>query len=345
MKVLVTGAGGFIGAHTARALLDAGHQVRLLVRNAEPVRAYFAQHGYAVDDCVQADMRDQQAVAQAMQDCDAVFHAAALVSLDPRRADELYQNNVAGIDAVLGTACQLGIQRIVYVSSLSVLFQQGIDRIDEHTPLGHPHEAYARSKRDCDAHVRRMQAAGAPIQMTYPAGVYGPDDPKLSEGNRGVAAFLTSMVPLTSSGFQGVDVRDLARIHVHLLTTPPEGDPCDARYIVAGHYHPWAELRDLLRRISGRQVRSFFVPAPLLRLFGMLADLARRVVPFDSQLSGESMKYVTQWIVADSGRVLAQVGMSFRSSEETFSDTIAWLVHAGHLPARHAGVLASTHEH
>lgn len=341
MKIFVTGASGFIGAHTARALLDAGHDLRLLVRDVESVKADFARHGYALDDFVQADMRDQAKVEAAMAGCDAVFHAAALVSMDPRRADELYRNNVAGIDAVLGTACQLGIQQIVYVSSLSVLFQSGIDKIDENTPLGQPAEAYARSKRDCDEHVRRMQADGAPIQMTYPAGVYGPDDPKLSEGNRGVAAFLSSMVPLTTSGFQGIDVRDLAHIHTHLLVTPLQGKPTDARYIASGAYYPWKDLRDLLQRCTGRPVRSFPVSAAVLRLCGTAADLARRIVPFESQISGESMKYVTQWIVADSSKVLAKTGMSFRSGEETFSDTIAWLAQAGHLPERYAGVLAS----
>lgn len=339
MKVFVTGATGFVGAHSARALLDAGHDVRLLVRSKEAVTGYFARCGHRVDDLVQGDMRDQPLVERAMKGCDAVLHAAALVSVDPKRADEIYRNNVAGIDAVLGTACRLGIGRIVYVSSLSVLFQKGVTRIDEAVPLGNPANAYARSKRDCDEHVRRMQADGMPIQMTYPAGIFGPDDPKLSEANHGVASFV-KVVPRTSTGLQGIDVRDLALVHRFLLEHDGPDDPGAARYIVGGHYYPWGEFRDLLRRVTGRRIAGPRLPGALLRAMGRGTDLLRRLVPFETQVSAEAMDYVTRWAVADSARVVARTGLRFRPGEETFGDTIRWLVAAGHLDAKYAGKLA-----
>ena len=147
MKIFLTGATGFVGAHTARELLAAGHELRLLARNPDAARAYFARHDAPVSDWVVADMRDADAVRDAMQGCDGVLHAAAAVSLDPRKAQQTYDNNVGGMEAVVGAACALGIRRIVYVSSLSVLFSPGLAAIDEDTPLGTPHDAYARSKR------------------------------------------------------------------------------------------------------------------------------------------------------------------------------------------------------
>ncbi|PWR22204.1 NAD-dependent epimerase/dehydratase family protein [Zavarzinia compransoris] len=340
MKIFVTGATGFVGAHTARALLEAGHDLRLLARDPAALRRYFARFGQRVDDIVEGDMRDAPLVGKAMAGCDAVFHAAALVSVDPKRADEIYRNNIAGIDAVLGTACRLGIGRIVYVSSLSVLFQKGVTRIDEATPLGTPANAYARSKRDCDAHVRRLQAAGRPIQMTYPAGIFGPDDPKLSEANHGVTAFV-KVVPRTSTGLQAIDVRDLAAVHRHLLEHPAEGDYTAARFIVGGRYYPWAAFRRLLQGLTGRRIPAPPLPGALMRAMGGTVDLIRRIVPFETQVSGEAMTYVTRWAEASSARILARTGMAFRTGEETFGDTIRWLVAAGHLDARHAGRLAA----
>ena len=339
MKVFVTGATGFVGAHTARALIEAGHEVRLLVRSGAAVRAYFARAGHRVDDLVIGDMRDQPVVEAGMKGCDAVFHAAALVSVDPKRAAEIYRNNVAGIESVLGTACRLGLGRIVYVSSLSVLFQPGVTRIDEATPLGNPVQAYARSKRDCDAHVRRMQAQGMPIQMTYPAGIFGPDDPKLSEANHGVASFVR-VVPRTSSGLQGIDVRDLALAHVHLLEHPAANDFEASRYIVGGNFYPWTEFHRLMESLTGRRVSAPRVPGAMLRGIGSTVDLLRKVVPFDTQISREAMGYVTEWAVASSDRILNHTGMRFRSGEETFGDTIRWLVAAGHLDRKFAGRLA-----
>lgn len=339
MKIFVTGATGFVGAHTARALLDAGHDLRLLARDPAALKAYFARFGHRIDDIVAGDMRDAPLMERAILGCDAVFHAAALVSVDPKRAAEIYRNNIAGIDAVLGTACRLGIGRIVYVSSLSVLFQKGVMRIDEATPLGTPSNAYARSKRDCDEHVRRLQAEGLPIQMTYPAGIFGPDDPKLSEANHGVTAFV-KVVPRTSTGLQAIDVRDLALAHRHLLEQPAEGDYTAARFIVGGRYYPWAQFHRLLQDLTGRRIMAPVMPGALMRAMGTATDLLRRAVPFETQVSAEAMAYVTRWAEASSARIQGRSGLLFRSGEETFGDTIRWLVAAGHLQPRYAGRLA-----
>jgi len=338
MKVFVTGATGFVGAHSARELLDAGHEVRLLVRSERGVREYFARYGHAVDDLVIGDMRDAARVEASMRGCNAVLHAAALVSVDPRRGDEIYRNNVAGIDAVIGTACRLGIGRIVYVSSLSVLFQKDVSAITEAVPLGNPTEAYARSKRDCDVHVRTMQARGMPIRITYPAGIIGPDDPRLSEANHGFTAFV-KFVPQTSSGVQFIDVRDLAVAHRHLLERGAGGDPESWRYIVAGRYHPWAEFRRVLEGLTGRSIAGPRLPAPLMRGLGSATDAVRKLIPFATQVSREAMGYVTEWVPADSSRLLAATGMRFRPPEETYADAIRWLVKAGHLDRKYAGAV------
>lgn len=340
MKIFVTGATGFVGAHTARALLAAGHELRLLARDPSALRSYFRRFGPVPDDIVTGDMRDAALMDRAMRGCDAVFHAAALVSVDPKRADEIYRNNLAGIDAVLGTACRLGVERILHVSSLSVLFQKGVTRIDESTPLGRPANAYARSKRDCDEHVRRLQAAGMPIQMTYPAGIFGPDDPRLSEANRGVASFVR-VVPRTSTGLQAIDVRDLADAHRFLIENPPQSDFESARFIVGGRYYPWAEFHRLLQGLTGRRIPSPRLPAPMMRAMGATVDAVRRIMPFETQVSSEAMSYVTEWAEASSGRILGRMGRDFRGGEETFGDTIRWLVAEGHLDARFAGRLVA----
>ena len=94
MKIFITGATGLIGANSALELLQAGHEVRLLVRNKTAAEQYFAQHGHQLDDFVVADMLDKAAVKQGMQGCDAVLHCAAIVDLDPRHAEKTIQTNL-----------------------------------------------------------------------------------------------------------------------------------------------------------------------------------------------------------------------------------------------------------
>lgn len=336
MKVFLTGGTGFVGAHTARALLSAGHQLRLLVRNPDAARRYFAEHGFDVDDFVVADMRDTDRIREGMQGCDAVLHAAAAVSLDPRKAQETYDNNVGGMKAVIGSACELGIRRIVYVSSISVTMQRGFERIDEATPLANTKEPYSRSKRDSDEYVRELQKQGYPVQITYPSAIVGPDDPRLSEANSALIQFVTQIIPRTSSGFQCVDVRDLAETHRYLLEHPPAENPENARFVVGGHYYPWPVFHQTLEKVTGRRLFSLPIPGIVFRLMGEVFDLIKKVIPFQTHISAEAMGYVTQWVEADSRKLIAHTGLQFRSPEETFTDTIRWMLAKGHLKTKNA---------
>lgn len=338
MRVLVTGATGLVGAHSALALLAAGHELRLYVRNAEAARRYFSALDSPVGDVVVGDIRDAKTVRAAMSGCDAVLHAAALVSLDPRRADELIENNMAGTRAVVGGACEAGITNILYVSSLEVFSQEGRSVVDESSPLGTSMLPYSRSKRECEQYVRGLQESGSPIQITYPAAVIGPDDPKLSEANRGLTTMLGA-VPITSTGFQMVDARDLGDAHRWLVEHPSFN--AEARYIIGGRYQPWAEMRRLLCEATGRRIFAPPVPGSLLRGIGVAIDALKALVPFNTQLSADAMTIATKWTPADSSRYAAKSGLGFRPTAETLADAIRWMAQAGHVKAERAGRLAA----
>ncbi|MFG1929517.1 NAD-dependent epimerase/dehydratase family protein [Mycobacterium sp. NPDC048908] len=341
MKVFCTGATGFVGAHSALALLAAGHELRLLVRDEHAARAWFEAHERPIQRCVTADIRDSAALAHAMAGCDAVLHAAAAVSVNPRRAREMYDTNVGGTTAVLGAASEAGIRNIVYVSSVMVYFHPGAPRVDEYTALADVSDPYTRSKRDSEIFARDLQRRGAPVQITYPTAVIGPDDPKLSAANRALANCIATALPRSSGGFQCVDVRDLADAHVWLLEHPRVADFEGGRYIVGGQFYPWDDLRHRLEAILGKRVFSPRVPPRLLRGMGAVADAVKQLVPFDTQLSAEAMAISTQWPPADSSRFLATSGFRFRGADETFTDTIRWMLEAGHVPAKKAGRLAA----
>jgi dihydroflavonol-4-reductase len=343
MKVFCTGATGFVGAHTALALLGQGHELRLLVRDVSAARRWFESRGHRIERFVTVDIRKQVALQQAMAGCDAVFHAAAMVSLDPRKARETYDNNVGATKAVLGAAHALGIGNLLYVSSVAALFHPGAARVDESTRLADVSEAYSRSKRDSEEYVRELQQQGVPVQITYPVAVVGPDDPKLSAANRALATFVGQMLPRSTTGFQCVDVRDLAEAHRWLLEHPPTCDFAEARYIVGGHFYPWDELRRRLEALLARRIFSPRVSPRLMRAMGATADRAKKLVPFETQISAESMAINTLWPPADSSRFVAKSGLCFRPGEETFGDTIRWMVEAGHVPAKKAGRLGAPH--
>jgi nucleoside-diphosphate-sugar epimerase len=344
VAIFCTGATGFVGAHTALALLERDHELRLLVRDELAARRWFESRGHHVAQFVTVDICDPDGVRRAMAGCDAVFHAAASVSLNPRRARRTYAVNVGATTAVLGAAFALGIGNVVHVSSVTALFHPGASRIDESTPLGDVSDVYSRSKRDSDAYARALQERGMPVQISYPCGVLGPDDPKLSALNRALKTYVCQVLPRSTSGLQFVDVRDLAQAHRWLLEHPATGDFADARYVVGGHFYPWEELRRHLEAVIGRRIFSPRVNPGVARAVGATADHLQRLVPFESQVSAESMAIMTRWPLADSRRFLARSGLGFRPGDDTLRDTIRWLAAAGHIPAKKAGVLAPMHQ-
>jgi nucleoside-diphosphate-sugar epimerase len=336
MKVLVTGATGFTGSHTARALLSAGHEVRLLVRDPEKMRRVFEPHGLEVRDFVVGDMTDERAVGAALAGCDAVVHAAALVDLRASAARRVEETNARGVRLVVGGAARRDIPGIVYVSSLSIFFVPGGPPVTPELPIAPGTTAYARSKAAAEVYVRSLQDEGAPIRISYPAGIIGPDDPELSDANHAVYTFFRDLGVVTSNGFQVVDVRDVAALHAKLLELPPGPH----RYPAAGPMLAWAEVYELLDAITGTRVRRIRVPGAVMRAAGTLGDLVKRIHEFNFPLTRDSMEFATRWPGADASRTTRELGLVFRPPEESYRDTLRWMFRAGHLSARQVGRLA-----
>ena len=337
MKVLVTGGTGFTGSHTARALVDAGHEVRLLVRDADKVRSVFEPHGFVPSDLVVGDMTDQDAVDRALVGCDAVIHTAAVVDLRRAMARFVEETNARGVELVVGGAARRGIPNIVYVSSLGVFFVPGGPPLSVDLPIAAGTTAYARSKARGEVCVRRLQEEGAPIRTSYPALILGPDDPGMSAGNNGVYSFFKDVGLITSSGVQCVDVRDLATLHVKLLQMPPGAH----RYAATGEMLSWDEFVSLLDRLTGRRIRRITVPGWLLRAAGSVGDVVKRVYDFDFPMTRDAMEFTTRWPGADAQRTTRELEMDFRDVADTLRDTLVWMYRAGHLTAKHVGRLAT----
>lgn len=334
MRVLVTGATGFVGSHTVRALLAGGHAVRVLVRQPEKVRQVFGAQAARLG-VVQGDVLEPARVRAALHGCEAVVHAAAQVSLRPSDAAQVHAVNVQGSEQVLGLALRGGIARLLYVSSAGALVVPGGPPVTGASPVAEARSGYGRSKAAAERLARRLQAEGAALAITYPAAVVGPDDPGLSESNHGLRTLVRDLTVETSSGFQPVDVRDLAALHRRLLEGGGAG-----RWPAAARMVPWREMAAMLEGITGVRVRRLRVPGALLRAAGRLADRIRSLHELSFPLSREGMEFATRWPGVDASETTRATGIPFRPPEATFADALRWMVAAGHLEARHAEALA-----
>jgi dihydroflavonol-4-reductase len=342
MRVLVTGGTGFVGCHTVAALLAAGHQVRLLVRDRQRIAPALGPLGITKVDAVVGDITNPGTVQQAIQGCHAVVHAASVYSLDPRRAAVMAQTNPIGTDLVLGAAQRQGLDPIIYVSSAAVFWPTTAARLTASSPLGTGVGPYTRSKLAAEQLARGYQQAGAPVVITYPAGVLGPHDPHLSDTVRAVCDVLRGRWPVLPNGrLPLVDVRDVAALHAVVLR-PGRGA---RRYLLASPAVPLVDLAGLLGELTGRRLPQTTAPDWLLRAGSRLADRAQRLLPLRLPVSAEAVGAtlsIATDVQVDDTATRQELAIGRRELRQTLADTVRWLAAHGHLTDRQAGALAGT---
>jgi NAD dependent epimerase/dehydratase len=180
MKVLVTGADGFIGSHLTEALVRAGHDVRAFVfynsfgswgwlDSSEPeIRANL--------DVFAGDIRDPHGVKAAMQGCDAVLHLAALIAIpySYHSPQSYVETNIIGTLNVLQAARELGVRRVIHTSTSEVYGTARFVPITEDHPL-QGQSPYSATKIAADQLALSFHASfGMPVVVARPFNTYGP---------------------------------------------------------------------------------------------------------------------------------------------------------------------------
>jgi len=331
-KVLVTGGTGFVGSWITSALLEAGHEVRLAVRRPEQVTRTFAGRDVMPEDVMVVDLLDSASVARALEDCDAVVHAAAIFSLDPRRAKEVLSTNERATRTVLEAAVEAGCDPVVHISSTVALVRRA--GTDDSLPLGDLDLPYSRSKIASERVARSLQERGAPVVSVYPGSVYGPADPYLGEQAARLAWIARGLFPIwPAGGMHTVDVRDTAAV-VAACLQPGHGP---RRYVVPGHHMSGDDLYRIVGAAIGRRRPHVSLPARLVPAATAPIDALQRLLPtrWRYPADREGAELGVRNTRFDTSTAERELGVHARPLEESLRDTLTWMVDAGHLPAKY----------
>jgi nucleoside-diphosphate-sugar epimerase len=327
-----------IGCHTIAALVAADHGVRMLVRKPERISRALAPLGVGDPEYVVGDVSDAESVRKALEGCDAVIHSAAFLSFDTSDEAQMEKTNVEGTRNVLATAASLGLDPIVHVSSIAALYPPDGEQMTAYDSVKKPLSQYGRTKAQAELFARELQAAGAPVTITYPGSTFGPHDPTVSEAVRSffeVLKYGFFVTPPTGVGF--VDVRDVAAVHAAIME-PGRGA---RRYMVGGRFVRHSELVDVYVELTGRRVVQVSTPGSVLTTLGRVADVLRsRLGTNLGMFSYESMLFASTGVPCDNSAVANDFGIQFRPVEETMRDTLLWMCEADLLEPKHLGKLA-----
>jgi len=177
-KILVTGAGGFIGSHVAELLVEQGFAVRAFIHyNARGTWGWLEEAARAKDmEIVSGDVRDYDAVARAMAGCDAVFHLAALIGIPYSYASPLayIRTNVEGTYNVLEAARQQALKQVLVTSTSETYGTAQYVPIDEqHPAVGQ--SPYSATKIAADQlAISYYRSFNLPVKIVRPFNTYGP---------------------------------------------------------------------------------------------------------------------------------------------------------------------------
>ena len=328
MTTLVTGGSGFVGSAIIRRLLDAGHEIRALVRGSS-ARDNLA--GLPVEIVV-GDLLDPESLVRAARGCNAVFHAAADYRLWIPKPDEIYAANVSGTVNLMRAAAESGVKRIVYTSSVATL---GLNAngapADEETPvsladmIGH----YKRSKFLAEAEVRRLAAEQKiPVVIVNPSAPVGPRDIRPTPTGRMIVEAAAGRMPAyVETGLNIVHVDDVAEGHLRAYERGAVGQ----RYILGGTNMTLHEILAIIAEITGRPAPRIKLPHAVVMPIAYVAEAMARIGGFEPVATVDSVRMAKKLMYFSSDKARRDLGYSPRPARQALADAVQWFDAHGYL--------------
>ena len=318
-KTLVTGGTGFVGRAVVTELLDAGREVRVLARNPE----HPALAGLDVEVAT-GDLRDTESLERGLRGCTRVFHVAADYRLWVPDPQEMYAVNVEGTGNLLAAAGTVGVERIVYTSTVGALGNPGNGIPgNEETPvgLGEMTGHYKRSKFLAERLALEFARRGMPVVVVNPSTPVGPWDWRPTPTGQMLVDFLKGRMPaFLETGLNLVHVKDVARGHLLAEEKGRVGE----KYILGHKNLSLSHIFQMLAEISGR-------PAPRVKLpYGLVLGLAY-VNEFWAGVSGRpprlpltAVRMAKKHMYFDSSKAVEELGLPQTPVMQALEEAVEW---------------------
>ena len=330
MRVFITGATGFVGAHVARMYAAEGAVLRLLTRKSSRLDSLAGLDA----ETVVGDLREPASLRSALEGCDALVHVAADYRLWVRDPQEMYAANVDGTRELLRMAREVGVQRVVYTSSVATMgFKSDGTIVNEDTPvslddmIGH----YKRSKFIGEQEAIKAARAGQHVMILNPTTPIGPGDAKPTPTGRIIVDFLNKKFPAyVDTGLNLVDVGEVARMHVIALDRGTPGE----RYILGGENLTLKQILDRMSAITGLPSPTMRVPHAVAMGFALFDEtITGKLRGKEPRATVEAVRMGKKMMFASSAKAERDLGFKVLAIYNSLRAAIDWFVEHGYAPA------------
>lgn len=326
-KVLVTGAGGFIGSHLAADLMGRGHEVVAMDVTVDRIR-HLRSSRFEV---VEGDIGEPDLVGRMVEGVDTVFHLAGAHLSVRLPESEYYRINVEASRTLAETAARAGVGRFVHCSSTGVFGQIESPPASEDTPC-HPRGEYERTKLLGEREVMAVHHdRGLPVVILRPGWVYGPGCPRTEKLFRRIAEGRFVVAGRGDRLRHCLYIRDMLTAF-HLAAG---SDAAIGHVIVVGDERA-VQIRELIgeiARLTGSRP-PLSVPRFALYAAGLAAEMGFRPFQQDPPISRRTLKFFTSNSSFDIERARRLLGFQprydvysgLRETHSALRESVFWSV-------------------
>ncbi len=321
--VAVTGANGLLGSFVIRKLIAEQTPFVALRRQDSDISL--------LDDVAQqvtwreANVLDPVALWEALKDVTSVIHAAATVSINPRHAEKILSINVEGTRNVVNACLDLGIKRLVHISSVGALgAQRGQQSVNESNAwIDSPfNSVYAKSKYYAELEVFRGQEEGLSTVIVNPSVILAE-----ANWNNSSAQFFRyawdERAFYIDSNINYVDVTDVAGVIFSLLNDPVQGK----RFIVSAGSLPFKTLITKIAAGFGKGAPTIKVPKTLLRPLAFFEGIRARLTATEPKLTRESANMAGTAFRFENTQITNYLDFRFQPIDETIQRCCRYYIH------------------
>ncbi|MFM2376445.1 MAG: hypothetical protein RLZZ165_1542 [Bacteroidota bacterium] len=326
MKILVTGANGFLGSALIRRLVLQGHEVCAMVQRVGENPDL--QSPNIIE--IKGDVRNKESLAKAMQGVHQVYHLAALATDWAADPHDFYSINAIGTANVLEAARNAGVKRIVHVSTAGVI---GPPDPEDIQPVDEDHIRsigffldYEASKAIAENRVLRYVLQGMDIVIVSPTRIYGPG---LLRRKNGYLILINSYLRRRFVFFPGIKTPIANFVHVddvvEGLVLAMEHGRSGESYLIGGSNVTFPQLFETLAKVTGKKRTTIPIPPWVMGLVARISGLV-------SLLTGNppllTMTYLRRarfsWPVS-CNKAFRELGYSPMDYEFAIGKTVGWL--------------------
>jgi dihydroflavonol-4-reductase len=327
MRVMLTGATGFLGGHILERLLADSVEVAAVVRSQSAANALVARGVTAIV----GSLEDPLVIGDALREpTDCVFHVAADTSTWRGNEERQTRTNVGGTRNVLAAAQAAGVRRFVHTSSVSAFGQQEATLTERSPRLGKESWInYERTKAIAEELVLEADSkAGIEAVVLNPAHILGPGDT-----HNWASMFLMidqgklPGAPPGSGAF--ADVREVAAAEIAAWKHSAHGE----QFLLGGAQASFLELIQTIAHELGRKAPTRAMSAGFIRGYARVLDAISRVTGREPPLTPQAVSFTCHHLQVDSSKAIRELGYRTTPLDVLVRDTCAWLREQGMLRA------------